>query len=76
MKVCGLPVLSGPSVMSAPLVVCKCVLGKPASNSKDMAVQAEGQERGTSLTRSRVLAMALMQAHSYMGQSREGSPAL
>lgn len=63
MKVCGLTVSSGPSVMSAPLVVCKCVLGIPTGNSKDVAVRAEGQERGTSLTWSSALATTLMQSH-------------
>lgn len=72
MKVYGFTVLSGPSVMSAPLVVCKCVLGKPAGNTKDVPVQIEGQERGTSLTWSRALARALMQAHRQPQGSKQG----
>lgn len=73
MKVCGLTFLSGPPVMSAPLMVCKCALGNPGGNMKDVAVQAEGQGRGTSIHLEQSAGNCSHVAQSPKCQGREGS---
>lgn len=47
--------------MSDPLMVSKYSLGKPSGDTKDVPVQAEGQEGGTVLIQSSVLSTTFTQ---------------